>query len=54
MENQAATYEEIMLTALAGIKVQLRHPGIEVPHLQAHVRPSKSLYIDAATDLKHT
>jgi len=54
MQDHSAAHEIVVLAALASIHVQLRHPGVKVPHLAAQTQTAKQVHIESQADLEHS
>jgi hypothetical protein len=54
MQDHSAAHEIVVLAALASIHVQLRHPGVKVPHLATQTQTAKQVHIESQADLEHS
>jgi hypothetical protein len=47
MPDHSAAHEIVVLAALAGIPVQLRHPGVKIPRQAAQTQAAKQVHIES-------
>src|SRR5437016_8997617 len=54
MPDDSATHKVIMLTAFSGVDVQLRHSGIEIPHLTARAERLPKSHVETGANLENS